>query len=244
MKKIRSVSRGEVVSIPIPEVTETYSPISNALIINEVVKACDIFNYSLIKEEYEVAAAGQQVKMKFYLSPEVGNNGFEICILNSYNKTIAVRLASGIYSYICWNLNYIGEITDYRRHTGSAPEDVQKFIVSSFDYQEKKFENAQIMQNNFLLVPLTKREQAELAGRLIIDEEIISLSQLSLIHNQIKKPEYKYDFDINTMWGLYNHTTHAVKTDHPLTYLQTQQSVQSFFIDAYEEITQNKLILA
>jgi hypothetical protein len=34
-----------------------------------------------------------------------------------------------------------------------------------------------------------------------------------------------------------------LKSEHPTTFLQTQQGVQSFFVDTYEEITNNKLIL-
>lgn len=243
MQKIRKSNRSEVLSIDVPHKTDTYSPISNHIIIEEVLKICNLFGYTLVNEEYETASKGQQVKMKFYLQPQDEENGFQISILNSYNKTIAARMCGGVYSHICWNLNYIGEITQYRKHTGNAVEDVQDFIIKAFDQQENKFKNAKIMQENMLLVPLTKTEQAELAGRMLIDNEIISPSQMSVLHTQMKSTDFKYNFDMNTLWGLYNHTTHSIKSEHPMTFLQTQQAVQSFFIDTYEEMTENKLIL-
>jgi len=243
MKKIKSISRSEVFSIPIPEKTDSYSPIENGFLISKIIEECRNRNCEIVKEEYEAASGGMQVKMKFFIQPELNNNGFQISVLNSYNKTIAARMCGGIFAHICWNLNYIGEITDYRKHTGDAKEDVQNFITNVFDNQRNKFINAQTLENAMKVVPLSKREQAELAGRMLIDEEIIAINQLSLIQKQIKSPDFKYDFNNDSLWGLYNHTTHAIKTEHPMFYLQTQQAVQEFFVETYEEVTQNKLIL-
>lgn len=243
MKKIKQISRSEVISIPVPGKTDSYSPIENDFLISSVIEECKNRNCEIIKEEYEAASSGMQVKMKFFIQPETSNNGFQISVLNSYNKTIAARMCGGIFAYICWNLNYVGEITDYRKHTGDAKEDVQDFIVKVFDNQRNKFINAQTLENAMRMVHLSKREQSELAGRLLIEEELIAINQLSMIHKQIKVPEFKYDFDVDTLWGMYNHTTHAIKSEHPMTFLQTQQGVQSFFVEQYEEMTQNKLIL-
>lgn len=243
MQKLKQISRGEVLNIDLPEKTETYSPISNQLIIENVIKSCNILDYSLLKEEYEITSRGQQIKMKFFLQPEGRKNGFQICVLNSYDKSISARMAGGIYAHICWNLNYVGEITGYRKHTGDAPEDVQKFIIQAFDQQERKFQNAQLMEDAMLYIPLTLKEQAELAGQMLISEELISINQLSLIHKELKKPSFDYDFDISTLWGTYNAVTHSIKGEHPTSYLQTQQGVQSFFVDTYEQMTGNKLEL-
>jgi hypothetical protein len=243
MRKIKQITRSEVISIPIPEKTDSYSPIENDFLISSVIEECKNRNYEVIKEEYEAASNGMQVKMNFFIQPEVGNNGFQICVLNSYNKTIAARMCGGIFAHICWNLNYVGEITDYRKHTGDAKEDVQDFIVKVFNNQQNKFINAQMLENAMKVVLLSKREQAELAGRLLIEEELLAINQLSIIQKQIKAPEFKYDFNPDSLWGLYNHTTHAIKLEHPTTFLQTQQGVQSFFVEQYQDMTQNKLIL-
>ena len=77
------------------------------------------------------------------------------------------------------------------------------------------------------LVQLNPTATAELCGRLLMEHEIITSSQLSIIRQEYKKPTYP-ELAGDTLWNLYNHTTHALKKTHPYNYLGSHSRLHKF----------------
>jgi hypothetical protein len=75
---------------------------------------------------------------------------------------------------------------------------------------------------------LPKKQQAELVGRLFLDEEIIDASQVSVIKAEMKDPSYHYSADLNNAWTFYNHVTHSFKKSHPRTWMSDQVKFHEF----------------
>jgi hypothetical protein len=75
---------------------------------------------------------------------------------------------------------------------------------------------------------LPKKSQAELVGRLFLDEEIIDASQVSVIKAEMKDPSYNYGADLNNAWTFYNHVTHSFKKSHPRTWMSDQVKFHEF----------------
>jgi len=75
---------------------------------------------------------------------------------------------------------------------------------------------------------LPRKQQAELVGRLFLDEEIIDASQVSCIKAEMKDPSYNYNADLNNAWTFYNHVTHSFKKSHPRTWMSDQVKFHEF----------------
>lgn len=232
MKLIRKSSYEEVCNVKLPSKTISYTPISNKQIIEQVREQVLFNSINIVDEKYETCAGGQQVKMKFYIAGQ-SNEPFQITVLNSYDKQISARIASGIYSSICWNLNMVGDQNMLRKHTGNADLIINDFIKSTIDSQYGLYKKHDEKIEKYKMQFLSKSEMAELAGTLLIKENIITLSQINILKKEINKPSFEYDFDVNSTWGFYNHVTHALKSSTPINYLEKHSKFQTFMEEVY-----------
>ncbi len=192
---------------------------------------------------FDVKQKGQKQRMRFQFYTGTPKYSFEVAVLNSYDHKLALRAAGGGTSTICWNLMAMGDTKIVERHQGSIQENLYDFLKTCFDEKTKQIQNAQTLEQAFDFVPLNRREMSELAGRLFYEEELVGPRQAEVIRKEMSNPSFKYDCNLESLNGLYQHVTYAIQDEHPMTFLQTQQGVQSFFVEQYQEMTQNKLIL-
>lgn len=237
------MTRLELNNIQVPDETRTYKPVSTKLIFDTIDGLSLKNNFSLLKEEFDVKMKGQMQRMRFMFDTGNPKFAFEVAVLNSYNKTISLRCGAGSNSRICWNLMVMAPYKIQEKHMGDVRQDLLEFLEGSFSIKQQQVQNAQLLYNAFDYVNLTKKEISELAGRMFFEEQLIGADQAMIIRKEMVKSSFKYDHNPESLNELYQHTTFAIQNEHPMTYLQTQQSIQSFFVDTYEEITKNKLLL-
>jgi hypothetical protein len=98
----------------------------------------------------------------------------------------------------------------------------------------------QIQRELMKQVELTKRQQGELIGRMIVEEGFISSSELNIIRKELQHPTHNYGAE-SSLWELYQHTTFSLKETHPVNWMTDHMSAHSFFVNAQGElITQRK----
>jgi hypothetical protein len=88
-------------------------------------------------------------------------------------------------------------------------------------------------------VELTKRQQGELIGRMIVEEGFISSSEMNIIRKELQHPTYNYGAE-NSLWELYQHTTFSMKETHPVNWMSDHISAHSFFVDAQGELVKKR----
>ena len=59
------------------------------------------------------------------------------------------------------------------------------------------------------------------------------------IKNEMNKPSYEYQADLDNAWTFYNHVTHALKKSHPRSWMTDQQKFHEFMIT--ELLSQSQL---
>ena len=77
-------------------------------------------------------------------------------------------------------------------------------------------------------ITITERKQAELLGILYAEYEILSSEQMSIVKQQMDKPSYDYNCELNSLWAFYNHVTHALKKAHPRDWMDDQRKLHWF----------------
>lgn len=237
------MTRRDLNNIPVPEKTRTYVPISTSLIFDTIDTLAQEKGFDIRQEIFDIKMKGQQQKMRFVFDTNSDKFGFEIALINSYNKTISLRSGSGSTAYICWNLQTMAPFSIQEKHVSNVREDLYEFLKCSFDIKEMQIENAQLLWDNFDYVNLSQREINELAGSLFFEQKLINSEQAMILRKELDKPSFEYDYNPESLNALYQHTTFCIQNEHPTSYLQTQQGVQSFFVDTYEQMTGNKLEL-
>jgi hypothetical protein len=226
-----------VTEVPVPEQTRTYKPVSNAQLIDLTLESIDKAGFALDKEAYTLAGDGQVATGKFTLS-NVQDSEMQIQIAwqNSYNRMVSLKFAIGVRVFVCENGCVSGDMGTFKKkHQGTVQEFTPTAIAEYIKSAGDAFREMQIQREFMKQVDLTKRQQGELLGRMVFEENIISTMQLNIIRKELTKPSYDYGVE-NTLWDLYQHTTHSMKEVHPGSWMSDHMDAHSFFVNAQGEL--------
>ena len=219
-----------LIDTPVPEKTSTYKPVSHKQLMDITLESLDKCGFILDKELYSAARDGQQANGKYHL--KYGNDpdmGLMIAWQNSYDKKLSLKFAVGSHVFICENGMVVGDMgTLNMKHVGQIQEITPTSLREAVCRAGDRFDHMILQKNRMKEIEVTKKVSAELLGRMFIDDGIITSTQLSIIKNEIKKPTYDYEAD-GTVYQLYNHVTHALKTCPPQHWMTQQIAAHSFY---------------
>jgi hypothetical protein len=156
---------------------------------------------------------------------------------NSYNKQVSLKFAIGVHIMICSNGCVSGDMGTFKRkHTGDVqeytPQSIMEYIKTAGDSFRQIQSEREAMKN----IELSKRQQGELIGRMIVEEGFISSSELNIIRKELQKPTHDYNAQ-DSLWELYQYTTFAMKETHPANWMTDHISAHSFFVGVNGEFT-------
>lgn len=101
MKRIEPISdRSTVLSQAVPAQTESYTPISCQLIFETVDRLAKEMNLVIVKEEFLLHGNGQKQRLRFFFGIPDSEFVRELVVINSYDKSIALRAASGTSVFV------------------------------------------------------------------------------------------------------------------------------------------------
>lgn len=221
--------RNSVLKVPVPPKTESYTPISCQLIFETIDNLSKEFNINLTQEEFLLSSGGRQQRLRFFF----GSGEFvkELVVLNSYDKSIALRAASGTNVFICSNGVMVGDIKIYKRHVSNVDDQIEDFLRECFQEMEENIDyirHIKVSYSNFLL---DRESISNILGQLFFKLNLLSTTQLNTIKREYEKPSYDYGTDPLSMWTLYQHVTFSMRYETALNYLETRRSIQKYFAD-------------
>jgi hypothetical protein len=189
-----------------------------------------LHGFSVEKETYRANSDGSIAQGIYYLNytkdPEVG---LMFAWSNSYNKLMRFKCAIGGYVFICMNGVVAGDMGSWgRKHLGSADTETVKAIIEQISNADVHFDRIVADKDVMKKITITERKQAELLGMLYAQYEILTNEQISIVKQQMDKPGYDYNCEINSLWAFYNHVTHALKKAHPRDWMDDQRKLHWF----------------
>jgi hypothetical protein len=189
--------------------------------------------YSINNSTFKVARQGKVAIGTFSLNLGDNEMGYMVGFVNSYDKTKSFQYFHGSEVFVCENGLIIAANKYRRKHMGDV--DVEAFL--SFDSEMQNitsvFNTMKTFREELKLVPLSKKEMAELAGRMFVQEELLTPRQMSDLKVEIMKPTYDYGGFNNTGWEFYNHLTHVAKRAHPTDYFSHHEDLSNFVINEF-----------
>lgn len=222
----------------LPNHGKRYTVIPHGFIIDETRRELAAAGFSIDKELYKTSLDGQIAQGVYHLN--YGNDpdmGLMFAWSNSYNKMMRFKCAIGAQVFICMNGVVSGDLANYKRkHTGSALIDVTTSIQYQISRAKEYYDNLVADKEMLKQVSLSKTDQGSVIGRLLIDQEILTLTQVGIVQREIEKPTHTYSANPNSAWDLYNHVTLALKDSHPLNYLSDHQKVHTFFVNEFGQL--------
>ena len=249
-KKATETTQVYLESQPLPNHGKSYTVISHKDVIDNTKILLENSGFTIRKEIYRANMNAQVAQGVYHIYPtktknDLINNESELGMMfawtNSYNKSVRFQCAIGAYVAVCSNGMMCGDMMNFKRkHTGSADHDMVVQLSNQIKNAEKHYVRILNDKEALKKISLTKRQQSELLGRLFIDEEIITSSQISCVRKEIKKPTYDYNCNDDNAWAFYNHVTHSLKLSPPRDWMQDSQNFHDFMMT---EVVGSNLVL-
>ena len=225
-----------IMNTPVPVQTRTYKPVSHSQLIDLTLNSIENAGFTLDKETYSSAIDGQIANGRFSIS-NVADSEMQLQIgwQNSYNKQLTLKFAIGTRIFICQNGCVSGDYGAFKKkHVG----EIQSFTPGAItDYIKSAADTFSLMQRQreqMKEIEITRRTKAELIGRMMLEEQFITSTQLNIISRELKAPTHDYGAK-DSLWELYNYTTFAMKETHPAQWMESHIKAHKFF-NEYSEI--------
>ena len=231
-----------IMNTAVPVQTRTYKPVSHSQLIDLTLDSISKAGFTLDKETYSAAVDGQVANGRFSIS-NVADSEMQLQIgwQNSYNRSMSLKFAIGTRILVCSNGCVSGDFGAFKkRHKG----DIQDFTPSAItDYIKSAGEVFKKMQQDregMKQIELTKRTKAELIGRMMLEEQFITSTQLNIISRELQSPTHDYDAK-DSLWELYNYTTFSMKETHPSNWMNNHIKAHTFFNDCVTDMSPNMM---
>lgn len=238
------VTEQELAAVTIPNHGKRYAAITYSNIISEVKRQAAAHNIEIIDTIYRTTEGGKIATGQYFLN--YGNDP-DIKLMfawtNSYNKMRRFSCGLGTYVSVCLNGMLTADYSKFsRKHIGSAKkgntayQEMVEQIEEQFKLASTVFANMVSDKNRMIERKLENSEINELLGKLFM-EDVVGTVQMNIIKQQLKSPSFVYSGDGNSLWHFYNHVTHSLKEEHPMTFDEAHHKLHktihnSFFAPA------------
>jgi hypothetical protein len=229
--KTYNTAKNTIISTPLPKETRTYKPVSHKELIDLTLESIYQSGFTLDRELYSSAKDGLVANGRFTIKDvRDAEMQLEIGWQNSYDKSLSLKFAIGTRIFICANGCVSGDFGSFKRkHVGEVQTFTPQAIVQYIKQAGEAFERMQKERDAMKEIEITKRIQAELIGRMFIEEKFITSTQLNIIQRELCNPTHDYKSP-NSLWELYNFTTFAMKELHPNLWMRNHIDAHSFFV--------------
>ena len=118
-----NLSETEVMAIPAPAFTSTWSPVAHKDVIESVQTACDNYGLDIISKNYTTAADGAKMFSSWTIDSGQSDRAWMLGFRNSINKAMAVGMTAGNSIVVCANMQFSGEFLAFHKHTSGLDMD-------------------------------------------------------------------------------------------------------------------------
>lgn len=210
----------ELLAVPAPIATNTYAPISNLEIHNQILQEVHDNDFSIERISVN-SKTGKNCIVYYSLKDMLDKRpnseiGIRVAFKNSYDKIMSFGFALGSEVFICSNGMVSGEYTIKKQHRMKdvneyAKELIHQYFGKARDEHEKNILFAEELKKR----EVTEAEAQRIIGELYIENNIITNGQLRTMtgemYNSEKFNSFKDSATISA-WDLYNHGTEALKS--------------------------------
>ena len=224
---------------PLPPATRTYGPVQNEKLYRIVKRRITEMGYDIIGEIFQSSNKNQIMLCKFVIrTPDSIHLDKTIAILNSYDKSRSINIASGATVAVCSNGMFWGSECNFKRkHHSNIWDDV----LVAVDSQLETLDETMAKLNAFYAYAKHDRISANmiaaLAGRLYF-KDILSPYMLSDLKKEIHT-SVNFKMSINeageliggNVWDFYNNCTQAMKRTPAAQYTKKYSMLTDIIAD-------------
>jgi len=227
-----NTTKQTLLNAPVPQQTRTYKPVSHAQLMDLTMRGIEQAGFTLDREMYSAARDGAIANGRFTIRNVMDKEmQLEVGWQNSYDKSLTLKFAIGTRIMICQNGCVSGDYGAFKKkHVGEiqifAPHAITEYIKGAGEVFRKMQEQRDRMKE----IEVSRRVQAELIGRMLLEEQFIQSTQVNIISREINKPTFDYGAP-GSMWELYQFTTQSMREVHPTLWMDNHIKAHNFFVN-------------
>jgi hypothetical protein len=126
----KRVSEAIVRSIPEPEFTKTWHPVSHSRVIDSLQAACDNHGIKVVNKEYSITKNGGRMFGVWSLDIGTELKRYALGIRNAIDKSLGYGITAGNSVFVCDNMCFSGEFIKFRKHTSGL--DYEELVEISY----------------------------------------------------------------------------------------------------------------
>jgi hypothetical protein len=221
----------QLLAVPVPEKTASYTPISHKTLLSITRKAIEYKGYGWTFT-FNTGRRGQEMVGTFV----IGKGQFRrmVSVMNSYNKQLRVGVSSGVETFVCRNGCLFGDTVYLHKHTGDIDKQLGEVVNNQLRKLDDDFHNNMVWFKSLKKVTLKTKKMKKLASQLL-EDDILKPRMFKVLQKEILKPSFDYGSS-GTAYQFYQHCTHAIKKARPDMYVKLHKQLIQFT----NEITTNQ----
>lgn len=234
-----------LISVPLPQQTDTYTVISHEDIIQKVENELNNASLEIEDIHYSYSYAGEVALAKVYIKSTVdADMGMLFTWQNSYNKKVKFSCAIG--GYIHDNkASLIGTegLSWIRKHTGDADKEAYEVIEGLIDNAHQHFTKVIAEKERMKAMQIDEEGYGRVMGALYFEHELVTPTQAMAVKKERTKPVHTYT-DRDTLWGLYKLLMYGLENIDITRWQGNQQKLHHMIMAEYaisQEEIQEKL---
>lgn len=212
----------------VPESTDSYSAVAHIDIHNAILDRLERRGIEIQKVQFKSNKKGTQVIATYFLESDDSEFGGMIAWRNSYDKTRSVAICAGATVYICGNGAVMGEMKFIKRHVGEVNEQLEDAIEEQLNKVGQMISDTRTLKDKLDSKTFDTYVAGAVIGNLYL-KGVLNTSQMEIVKKELDEPSFVYGVESDSMWALFNHVTHALKTSRPSNYFESHIETIKFF---------------
>ena len=206
----RSIDRDGLATIPTPDPTTSWHPISHIHLVNEVERALAGSNMRITNESFGVTEDG--AKMFGLLQVENCINtvdyAYVIGLRGAIDKSLSRGLAVGSSVFVCDNLAFSSEIVMHRKQTKNILADLPLMVDTAIGQLGKRWNDQSKRIEAYKSTGITAKDAAYLLMEMAGD--VFPIQRIGDIYAEFKTPRHA-EFGRDNLWAMFNAVTEFLK---------------------------------
>jgi hypothetical protein len=229
-KGAEKLGRQDLLSLPLPEATETHKPIAHSRVVAGIIEALAFRKMEVVRDEYGISKDG--LRMFGFLEVSLEKDGIRLGIAcrNANDKAFALGLVAGYRTFCCDNLAFRGEFMAItRKHSKSLETGLQDVLAIGVDRVQRQFEPMLAQVDAWKNHSLSDIQAKELVYDAFVSERIDCPKHLMRDVDRLYfKPEHE-EFRPRTVYSLQNAFTSAFQQLEPIPMYRATSSAGEYF---------------
>ena len=225
MGRGREATLEEIVSIPLPTDTDTYTTVPNGYMYDTVLNNFEGMDWELRRHGFKLTRNDQRLlcKMEFEREGEIAL----IAWANSYNKSLSLIFGSGLGLKVCTNGMFDGaDVFWSRKHTGLVLAEIEAQVIRALQTLPERLEAKKKVIFDLKEQEVTFLQGCGILGEMI-GENIISSRVFGKALEEWRTPSFQ-EFSDQNAWSLYNALTFSLQQKDPKEFHQGHIDVDKY----------------